>query len=232
MNLIFLIIGIKSCNLLNQSPNIMKELAIIFIAIGLMLTYCCKEEDNTPETGTVTDIDGNTYKTVKIGDQWWMAVNLKVTHYRNGDSIPNYTDNTQWTTLDTIAYCNYNNDPGNVNLYGRLYNWFAVTDSRNIAPMGWHVATNDEWITLITFLGGEITAGDELDNYDFNTHPGGYRDYANGSYQGIDSWGSWWTSTEYDANSAWGVSVSTDGPWMGRGSDDKHLGSSVRCVKD
>jgi uncharacterized protein (TIGR02145 family) len=197
-----------------------------------MLTFCSKEDENNPETGTVTDLDGNTYVTVKIGDQWWMAENLKVTHYRNGDAIPDVTANSEWPALDTGAYCNYNNDPGMVNNYGRLYNWHAVTDGRNIAPEGWHVATYDEWSALIALLGGEITAGDELNKYGFNVNPGGYREYSDGSYQGIDTWASWWTGTVYDAGNAWGVSKSTDGPWIGRGSDDKRMGSSVRCVMD
>ena len=92
--------------------------------------------------GTVTDIDGNIYQTVKIGNQWWMAENLKVTHYRNGEAIPNVTDNATWTGLTTGAYCEYNNDVNNVATYGRLYNWYAVDDSRNIAPAGWHVASD------------------------------------------------------------------------------------------
>jgi uncharacterized protein (TIGR02145 family) len=86
--------------------------------------------------GTVTDIDGNVYQTVKIGDQWWMADNLKVTHYRNGEPIPNVTDGSTWNSLDSGAYCNYDNDTGNVTTYGRLYNWYAVDDSRSIAPEG------------------------------------------------------------------------------------------------
>ena len=106
-----------------------------------------------PETGTVTDIDGNTYQTVKIGDQWWMAENLKVTCYRNGDAIPNITDGTTWASLSTGAYCEYNNDINNVATYGRLYNWYAVTDSRNIAPAGWHVPSDAEWKQLEMYLG-------------------------------------------------------------------------------
>jgi len=210
----------------------MKELTVILISIGLMLASGCKEDDNKPETGTVTDIDGNVYTTVKIGDQWWMAENLEAAHYRNGDSISNITVNTLWTALDTGAHCIYDNDPGRVGNYGRLYNWYAVNDSRNIAPAGWHVATNDDWITLITFLGGEITAGDKLDDYGFNMFPGGFRDYLDGSYEGIDSWSSWWTGTVYDVGNAWGVSASTGDPWISRESNDKHLGSAVRCVKD
>jgi len=101
-----------------------------------------------PLSGTVTDIDGNVYQTIKIGDQWWMAENLKVTHYRNSDPIPHVTDGGTWSYLFTGAYCEYDNNPANVAIYGRLYNWYAVGDSRNIAPEGWHVPSDDEWKQL------------------------------------------------------------------------------------
>jgi len=119
------------------------------------------EEGGPDSTGTVTDIDGNVYKTVKIGNQWWMAENLKVTRYRNGDPIPNITDNHTWVDLSTGAYCNYNNDISNVATYGRLYNWYAVDESRNIAPAGWHVPTDDEWKQLEIYLGMSPTEADE-----------------------------------------------------------------------
>ena len=91
------------------------------------------------------DIDGNVYRTVKIGKQWWMAENLKVTHYRNGDEIQHVTGYLEWKTLKSGAYCNYDNNPSYVPTYGRLYNWFAVDDSRNIAPQGWHVPSDSEY---------------------------------------------------------------------------------------
>jgi len=98
---------------------------------------------------TVTDYDGNVYNTVTIGTQVWLKENLKVTHYRNGDLIPNVTDGMAWSNLTTGAYCNFNNDANNYStIYGRLYNWYAVNDSRNIAPVGWHVPTHDEWTSL------------------------------------------------------------------------------------
>ena len=106
--------------------------------------------DSGFKTGTVTDIDSNTYQTVKIGNQWWMTENLKVTHYRNGNAIPNVTDDSAWSSLTTGAYCIYNHDESNATTYGRLYNCYAVTDSRNIAPAGWHVPTDAEWTTLTT----------------------------------------------------------------------------------
>ena len=104
------------------------------------------------ETGEVTDIDGNTYRTIKIGDQWWMAENLKVTHYRNGDEIPNITDDKAWAGLTTGALCSYDNDPQFKPAYGLLYNWYAVADERNIAPEGWHVPSNAEWEKLNAYV--------------------------------------------------------------------------------
>ncbi|MGD8307109.1 MAG: fibrobacter succinogenes major paralogous domain-containing protein [Ignavibacteria bacterium] len=110
-------------------------------------------QDYNKETATVTDIDGNVYKAVKIGNQIWMAENLKVTHYRNGDIIPNIVDNKIWSDVSTGAYCYYNNDTAYVDTYGLLYNWYAVTDSANIAPEGWHVPNDEEWKELEMFLG-------------------------------------------------------------------------------
>jgi uncharacterized protein (TIGR02145 family) len=112
------------------------------------------------ETGTVTDIDGNTYQTIKIGNQWWMAENLKVIHYRNGESIPNITDNTMWSSLTTGAYCNFNNDQNIATTYGRLYDWYTVNDSHNIAPEGWHVPSDAEWKQLEMYLGMSKTEAD------------------------------------------------------------------------
>ena len=143
------------------------------------LTNSCKKDDTTitPQTGdggitsvvfnnantygTMTDQNGNIYKTITIGTQTWMAENLRVTKYRNGDPIPNVTDNAAWAALTTGAYCSYANttDKDKIATYGLLYNWFTVTDSRNIAPAGWHVPTNDEWETLTTFLGGAGAGG-------------------------------------------------------------------------
>ncbi|MBN1998561.1 fibrobacter succinogenes major paralogous domain-containing protein [candidate division KSB1 bacterium] len=104
-------------------------------------------------TGIMTDIDGNTYPTIKIGDLWWTAENLKVTHYRNGDAISNVTDDSVWISLTTGAYCNYDNEKSYVATYGRLYNWYAVNDERGIAPEGWHVPSEDEWQQLEQTLG-------------------------------------------------------------------------------
>lgn len=136
----------------------------ILLLLILCIFSCEKNPINSKKekTGTVTDIDGNIYQTIKIGTQWWMAENLKVTHYRNGDSIPNVTDETAWSNLTTGAYGNYNNDDDISNTYANLYNWYAVNDSRNIAPIGWHIPTDAEWQTLVDYLGGESVAGSKM----------------------------------------------------------------------
>jgi uncharacterized protein (TIGR02145 family) len=102
---------------------------------------------------TVTDIDGNVYNTVRIGSQVWMKQNLKVTHFRNGVEIPIEENNNQWYQLTTAAYCNYMNNEDSAQIYGRLYNWYAVNNENNIAPEGWHVPTDEEWKQLEMYLG-------------------------------------------------------------------------------
>ncbi|MFC2111396.1 fibrobacter succinogenes major paralogous domain-containing protein [Bacteroidota bacterium] len=119
-------------------------------AYGNTISFSTLQENS----GTVTDIDGNVYTTVKIGTQVWMVENLKTTKYRDGSAIPDVTDKTIWSNLTTGAYCNYNNDTNNSIIYGRLYNWYAISDIRKIAPTGWHVPSQTEWQTLIDYLIG------------------------------------------------------------------------------
>ncbi len=132
-----------------------KKLFYLIILSLLIIEFTCKSNPaESKETGIqVIDIDGNIYKTVKMGNQIWMAENLKVTHYRNGMQIQSVTDSSIWKDLKIGAYCNYKNNPLNGLIYGRLYNWYAVIDSQNIAPKGWHVPTDEEWKELEVFLG-------------------------------------------------------------------------------
>ena len=146
----------------------MKEKLILMIIAGLLYISCKKEETTTgnspvpviPET--VSDIDGNVYQTVKIGAHTWMAENLNVSRYRNGDSIPFITDSSQWISTTTDAYCFYNNDSTLAATYARLYNWKAMADARQIAPLGWHVPTIFDWEELFITCGGRIVAGAAL----------------------------------------------------------------------
>ena len=200
---------------------------------------------------TVSDYDGNIYNTVTIGAQVWMAENLKTTRYSNGDPIPNVTDSTQWISLSTGAYCNYNNDLNNANIYGRLYNGYAVGDSRKIAPTGWHVASDDDWTELTDFL-GVLVAGSKIkesgpshwisqncwgstNESGFTALPSGVREIV-GEFIGIGTLSNWWSSTKDTTKiSSW------DTDWYSgnvRGSDSSISfgaelgGNSVRCVKD
>lgn len=153
----------------NNRPHM--TLLAVFL---LSLTFSCKKTDNNTE-GVVTDIDGNVYHTVVIGRQVWMVENLKTTRYRNGDPIANVTGNTEWANIKTGAYCDYDNDPDNSITYGHLYNWYAVQDSRNIAPPGWRIPNDNDWKTLTTYLGGEDVAGGKLKETGFTALPGGFR---------------------------------------------------------
>jgi len=221
--------------------------------------YLIRKAGNTEETiygddisfttdnlvyGTVTDYDGNVYTTIQIGSQTWTVENLKTTHYRDGFSIPNVTDNAAWAALSTGAYCNYNNDGANVDTYGRLYNWYAVNDAHNLAPAGWHVPSYTEWYeTLMNYLGGCSAAGRRLkddilwngDNSSgFKGLPAGYRSSL-GSFSAINSQARWRLSTVSLSNpeSAWYVEQdSGDGSCGISGSYNPKYGYSIRLVKD
>jgi len=200
-------------------------------------------------TGIVSDIDGNTYYSVTVGNQIWMAENLNTTKYRNGDVIPNITDGAIWGGLTSGAYCNYNNDINNSAVYGRLYNWYAVSDKRNIAPSGWHVASNAEWKILIDFLGKEIVAGGKMreigtshwnpnfgatNESGFTALPGGSRGWGPGPFSDLGKSGNWWSSDEYDSTTAWDRGVGGQEQYMSSQvfSMPKVRGESVRCIKD
>jgi len=207
------------------------------------------DQPNTPvsATGTVTDKDGNVYKTVIIGNQTWMAENLKTTKYRNGDPIPQVLENAKWGTLKTGAYCFYNNDPTKKTTYGALYNWLAVIDKRNIAPAGWHIPTDQEWATLTTFLGGRDQAGGKLketltthwldpntgatNSTGFSGLPGGYRNSA-GVSDKAGYCGGWWSSTAYSTTVAWYRYTDYSTSNLYSCSGFKNSGFSVRCIKD
>jgi uncharacterized protein (TIGR02145 family) len=199
--------------------------------------------------GTVTDIDGNVYQTVIIGTQQWMAENLKVTHYRNGEQIPYVTDDAEWLGLTTGAYCWYNDDQANYgNEYGALYNWNTVADSRNLCPVGWHIPSDAEWTTLTEYLGGSAFAGGQLKeagtahwldpNYGatnesgFTGLPGGLRSAAGWDYQYNGENGYYWSSSLNGDSSGYLLYLtfaSTEGVVSWIGTRD---GCSVRCIKD
>ena len=199
--------------------------------------------------GTMTDNDGNVYKTITIGTQTWMAENLKTTKYRNGDAIPNVKVNASWAGLVTGAYCWYNNDASTYKAaYGALYNWNTVADTRNIAPAGWHVPTEAEFTTLTDYLGGWEVAGGKLKETDtfhwyspntgasnssgFTALPGGFRHFNNGFFGfGFNGW--YWSSSAADtAMDAWMSQLTNDDAHFFPSFFGKTFGIPVRCVKD
>lgn len=199
--------------------------------------------------GTVTDIDGNVYKTITIGLQTWMAENLRTTKYCDGSAIPEVTDGMIWGNLTTGAYCNYNNTSNSdaIATYGRLYNWYALNDSRKLAPSGWHVATVVEWNTLTDNLGGYEIAGGKLKETGtthwyspneaatnvsgFTALPGGYR-YYDGTFHYIGNYGFWWSSSEHYTSIAWYRHLDYNDGDFGYNIISEVAGFSVRCVKD
>ena len=198
--------------------------------------------------GTVKDIDGNTYKTIQVGTQTWMAENLKVTKYRNGVSIPNITDNTQWVNNTTGAFCSYNNNTSNDCPYGKLYNWYAVANSNQLCPTGWHVPTDEEWTTLTNFLGGESVAGGKMkstgtqysigsdanatNSSGFSGLLAGGRNYTDGAYEEVGVIGGWWSSTEPSIGLAWNRLLLYFIGEVSRNDTNMGNGNSVRCIKD
>ncbi|MEA3437049.1 MAG: fibrobacter succinogenes major paralogous domain-containing protein [Thermodesulfobacteriota bacterium] len=236
---------------------LLMSLVTVVLICGLSWNFWIKDGEKR-ETDTVTDIDGNAYLIIKIGEQWWMAENLKVTRYRNGDPIPNVTDENAWHNLKTGGYCSYDNDASKAEIYGYLYNWYAVKDPRGLAPEGWHVPSDNEWQTLVDYLGGNGVAGGKMketgtahwtspnagatNESGFSALPGGYRSYCGvlGSfgrgcgddYCDANFWSSTESSTEDGRYGAWHRVLYCNALEVHREDVYKQYGNSVRCVRD
>jgi uncharacterized protein (TIGR02145 family) len=245
----------------------------ISITLGIVATIasCCKESSE-PRIGhttavfnpnltydSITDIDGNVYKTITIGTQTWMAENLRVTHYRNGDPIPNVKDSKAWGKQTTGAYCYYKNEanPDSIATYGYLYNGYCMLDPRGLAPEGWHVPTDAEWYTLVKFVDGgdgvlneysSSVAGGRMketgtlhwdypnrfaDNSSgFTAISGGWRQTYQGQFQFKGYGAQYWTTTKYHPVFFYGWGMGTDFASIGRNGFQVTDGISIRCVKD
>ncbi len=249
----------------------MKRFFLIFITASLF-TACKKETSsaninsggtisdtsniiNQPLSGygpNITDIDGNSYKTVYIGKQHWMAENLKVSKYNDGTLIPNVIDKTQWSELTTGAWSYYNNDEANNIKYGKLYNWYAVSNTtngnKNVCPTGWHLPTYTEWKVLTEYLGGLDVSGGKMKeiglanwrnpNTDANNVslftglPGGVRTES-GNYDDFNDNGHWWSlSIDPEFNQPILIALNYFNSKTGYGSSSKNCGFSVRCISD
>ena len=201
---------------------------------------------------SVADIDGNIYHIVPIGRQKWLRENLRVTHYRNGDSVPNVTPDTQWKILTNGGFCIYDNLSSNGSTYGNLYNWFALSDSRGLCPSGWHVPSDPEWAELGDSLGGTPVAGGKLkstgtieqgtglwyvpntdatNSSGFTGLPGGYRiNY--GTYYSMGNVAYFWSSSDTVPDNAWNFVLDANNAELKRIFNFKTNGFSVRCCKD
>ncbi len=225
--------------------------SLVVIALYFLMQAGCSKSSSSstssanPNAGPdVTDVDGNVYHSITIGTQVWMASNLKVTHNRNGVAIPNVTDSTQWSNDTTAAYCSYNNDAQMTVTYGRLYNWYAVANANNLAPTGWHVASDSEWTVLTTFLG--TSPGGKLketglthwtspntgatNSSGFTALPGADRSYI-GQFHNLGIYGLFWTSSQSGGN---GIDRILDNTSANVYSINYPKGNAfaVRCVKN
>ena len=231
------------------------RLCYSIISCVLFLFVGCKDtsstinpDDTTLNDSTFTDIrDEKKYGLVKINTQVWMSENLNASTYRNGDIIRHASTKQEW--LDAAgrgegAWCYYDHDPKNGAIYGKLYNWYAVKDSRGLAPKGYHIPNDAEWTILTDFLGGESVAGKKIkstsgwdngDNGDnrsgFNGLPGGDCDSSGYFYDRTED-GGFWSSSEYSTGDAWGRFLYGNYARVSRYYDNKNSGLSVRCLRD
>lgn len=239
----------------------------MFIATSFsLLLVSCKsnstsledpEEPNNFEVcgDTLKDNDGNSYKTVQIGNQCWTAQDLRTASYQDGSSIPNVTEDIEWTGLTNGAWAYYANDDLNSDINGKLYNWFAATDSRGICPTGWKVPSDDNWKALEIELGmteeeanseewrgdnknigGKMKdinswSGENVTNESgFSAIPAGSRTN-NGTFSASYS-ATWWSSSELNENTAWQRLLFNDHNHVYRGSSTKSFGFPIRCMLD
>jgi uncharacterized protein (TIGR02145 family) len=219
------------------------------IRINIIIVFCItifNQILSAQSPTTVKDIDGFEYKIIRMGTQTWMAQNLNVTRFRNGDPIMEATTDEEWKKAyndKTPAWCYYQNEPENGSTYGKLYNWYAVTDPRGLAPEKWRVPNLEEWNRMIMFLGKNDRAGDLLKDVTgwkgrgsgnnksgFKALPGGNRSVT-GTFQSMRAWGYWWSSQEHASETAIGFDLGYSRKKINRFAFIKGHGFSVRCVR-
>jgi uncharacterized protein (TIGR02145 family) len=257
------VISFSQAGYITQSKTvIIKDKRTTNLSVSLVLNPKPKnavKRQSSAKKHTVTDIDGNTYRTIKIGNKVWMAENLKVTHYRNGDGIRHLSERDSWKSTNSGAYCFYDNAVGNGRIYGALYNWHAVGDSRGLAPKGWHVATDSDWKELEMYLGMWSSEANDTglrgtneanklkesgtlhwkspnseatNDLGFSVLPGGDRSFKSGIFSNLGSYGYFWTGSEGASDRAWDRKFYYRGTDISRGNNLKRLGYSIRCVKN
>jgi len=237
---------------------LVKDADACISSTGITVTTTSQTNGCNNGLATVTDIDGNVYNVVEIGGQCWTQENLRTTKYANGDNIPNVTDNAQWGSLTNGSWCYYDNDNTIGNLYGKLYNWFAVDDARSICPNGWHVPSDDEWMTLEMELGMSLQnaqsggyrgtdEGGKMKEIGFNhwqspntgstnssgltVLPGGFRSNSGISYS-LETEANFWNSDNIGPGWQRHRYLAYDRSTIGRLTILREMGFSCRCVKD
>jgi uncharacterized protein (TIGR02145 family) len=217
---------------------------VILVILALFSTGCRKDENSSDP---LADIDGNSYKTVKIGSQVWMVENLKTTRFNDGTDIPLTNDATAWSNLTTPGYCWYNNDPVTFkDPYGAIYNGFTVAAGK-LCPTGWHVPEKEEWLVLREFLGDTLQGGGKLkeagtahwlspnkgaDNSTGFTALGAGLRYFEGTFASVLSYTCFWSATATPDDDQWYTGLYFgDAAFITDHRNKKH-GFSVRCLKD
>ena len=244
----------------------MKRLTSHFFGIvsSFLLIASCAEEEPEPGIifpelpyGSVLDIDGNTYKTIEIGQQTWMAENLKTTRYNDNTAIPHVVENTEWQSIKSPAYCWYNNDASTKHIYGALYNYYTVQTDK-LCPSGWHIPSDEEWKILEIYLGMSRSTDDSIgargtneggklketgtvhwnnpntgatNESGFTALPVGHR-YVNGPFNPLGSYTLFWSSTDYISSFGWTRTIVSEKAYIFRKNDPPEMGLSVRCLKD
>jgi len=241
-----------------KSKVVFRPLYIMMGCTFLLISSCQKTEIKKEISGGLTDIEGNVYSTVTIGSQVWMAENLKTSRFNDDSEIPEVKGFPEWTKLTTPAYCWMSNDEITYkNLYGALYNWFAV-NSGKLCPTGWHVPSDGEFMALEETLGmstdtvkiwdwrglstqtgtklksttGWSSGGDGTNTSGFSALPGGYRYAITGSFNNAGDLSYWWTSTEESTGMARYRRLDWNSKGVFRGAVNEQGGKYVRCVKD
>lgn len=225
------------------------NLTISFSVLLMFLFTSCEESPNAAEKKTKSKSieSSETLKEVTIGDQVWMAENLNVDKFRNGDPIPQAKTVEDWIDArenGEPAWSYYNHEPANGEKYGKLYNWYAVNDSRGLAPEGWRIPSDKDWDILADYLGGDELAGEKMKSEEgwlqegngtnesgFTGLPGGFHGF-NETIAGIEEGGDWWTSTEVDSTSAQVRGLVYLNKRLLKSKSSKSFGLSVRCIKD
>ena len=218
----------------------------VLLTTSIILLSCGNDCDcSKDEVSKKVHDQTSNYKEVKIGNQVWMTENLNVDKFRNGDPIPQTKTAEEWEIAcenNQPAWCYYDNDPTKGESYGKLYNWYAVNDTRGLAPQNWHIPSDAEWTVLTKYLGkdagnkmkssyGWSDGGNGTNQSGFSGLPGGWCNYS-GEFDNIYVRGYWWSSSDDDINYAWSRDLSYYDDYVSRDFSEKLRGLSVRCIRD